>query len=114
MLLFKQLFSFFEACYSIVNSCNVHVNSKISSVINLIDSGQQLFSHTYYKTNRVTITSDSKLDRLFTRAVLLLTTLNQIRYFGLYKKRLVSRINPSLLLKIILYNTLTLQLTKFN
>ncbi len=33
---------------------------------------------------------------------------------SMYKKRLVSRINPSLLLKIILYNTLTLQLTKIN
>ncbi len=31
-----------------------------------------------------------------------------------YKKRLVSRINPSLLLKIILYNTGTLQLNKVN
>ncbi len=31
-----------------------------------------------------------------------------------YKKRLVSRINPSLLLKNILYNTWTLQLTKFD
>ncbi len=30
-----------------------------------------------------------------------------------YKKRLVSRINPSLLQKIILYNTWTLQLNKF-
>jgi hypothetical protein len=29
-----------------------------------------------------------------------------------YKKRLVSRINPSLLLKIILYNTRTLQKNK--
>ncbi len=31
-----------------------------------------------------------------------------------YKKRLVSRINPSLLLRFILYNTRTLQLTKIN
>ncbi len=31
-----------------------------------------------------------------------------------YKKRLVYRINKSLLLKIILYNTWTLQLTNFN
>ncbi len=33
---------------------------------------------------------------------------------NIYKKRLVSRINTSLLLKIILYNTLTLQLNKVN
>jgi hypothetical protein len=31
-----------------------------------------------------------------------------------YKKRCVSRINPFLLLKINLYNTWTLQLTRFN
>ncbi len=31
-----------------------------------------------------------------------------------YKKRLVSRVNPSLLLKIILYNMWTLQLNKVN
>ena len=31
-----------------------------------------------------------------------------------YKKRLVSRINPSLILNIILYNTWTLQQIKFN
>jgi hypothetical protein len=31
-----------------------------------------------------------------------------------YKKRLVSRINPSLLLKIKLYNTSTLQLNYIN
>ncbi len=31
-----------------------------------------------------------------------------------YKKRLVSKINPSLFLEIILYNTWTLQIAKFN
>ncbi len=31
-----------------------------------------------------------------------------------HKKRLASRINPSLLLKIIFYNTWTLQIAKFN
>ena len=33
---------------------------------------------------------------------------------AVYKKRLVSRINPSFLVKIILYNTWTLQLNKVN